>query len=327
MARLNSDANREAVDPMPRRLSIPRQVVDSIAAHISAAIDIAQDGFWSANEDEDALTGHLGACLKKGPQSVEVTQDEVNGTWKWSIDYAKFRGRGQDATESFLGADGIFELRLDWGARRESKALLFQSKVAWTSSPDLVKQALLLSTWREAAIAINYTSSSFDAYSIDSVLASRGRERNARHRLTLKEALINHFLECRVGNTDLSYDARARRLAWRDRNGVRVATQFSVPHRVRLEVAAPTYKQQFTYDKLIPTRQIHLHRMEAEAEQILRPLFSDQEETVTVMRKALAATYHPDHYCGLDKFYRDLATKRMQETNSAADEVREPRRR
>jgi hypothetical protein len=116
---------------MAHRLYIPAQVLDAISGHISTAVEKAVQGFWSANEDEDTLTGHLGACLKTGTHTVDVTQDEINGPWKWSIDYSKFRGRGKNATESYLGADGILELSLDMGYRRDTKSLLFQAKTDW----------------------------------------------------------------------------------------------------------------------------------------------------------------------------------------------------
>jgi hypothetical protein len=311
---------------MPRRLYIPRQVSEAISAHITSAIEKARNGFWSANEDEDTLTGHLGACLRIGPQSVEVTQDEVNGTWRWSVDYAKFRGRGSKATESYLGADGIIEISLDRGFRHETKSILFQSKIDWTTSKDLVEQAVLLSTWREASIAINYTPTSFDAYSIDNVLASRGNQQDARNKLSLQDALTQHFLECKVGNTDLRYDARARRLVWRDTKGVRVATQFTIPHRIRIEIEAPVHKPNLDYDKLIPAEEIHQHRMEVEAADVLKPILSNRKESAKVMKQSLAMTYHPDRYSTFDQTFRDLATRRMQEINAASDELKKRRR-
>lgn len=54
---------------MARRLYIPAQVLDAISTHLSTAVEKAIQGFWSANEDEDTLTGHLGACLRTGTHS------------------------------------------------------------------------------------------------------------------------------------------------------------------------------------------------------------------------------------------------------------------
>lgn len=285
---------------MARRLYIPAQVLDAISEHISIAVEKAIQGFWSANEDEDTLTGHLGACLKTGTHTVEVTQDEVNGPWKWSIDYAKFRGRGKNATESYLGADGILELSLDMGYRKDTKSLLFQSKTDWDNSPDLVEQAIVMSTWREAAIGINYTPTSFEAYSIDSILASRGIKADAKGAISLQEALGQYFIRCKVGNTDLRYDARTRRLYWRDVNGLLVAVQFSVPNRIRLNVEGPTQNNPIHVDKELSPEEINQHRMEVEPEEVLMPVLAPVEINAKTMKRVLAMTYHPDRYSAYD---------------------------
>lgn len=305
---------------MPRRIYIPSQVVEDISAHIKTAVQKATDGFWSANEDEDTITGHLGASLKTGLHTVNVTQDEVSGPWKWSLDYSKFRGRGASATESYLGADGIFELNVIWSQRTEKKSLLFQSKTEWSDSPELVRQSMLLSTWREAAIAIDYRPDVFEAFSIDSVLASHGKRSNANNGITLQKALTDYFLVCKIGNTDLRYDTRARRLYWRDKNGLLVGVQFSVPHRIRLKVKAPTHEH--TVDKEIAPNEIHQHRMDVTPEEILMPVLSHEEKKTNEMKRSLAMIYHPDRHSAHDQLFKDIANRRMQEVNAAAKEMK-----
>ncbi|PTQ84870.1 hypothetical protein [Nitrosomonas ureae] len=271
---------------MSRRLYIPKAVLDSIAAHIDSSIPKAVQGYISANEDEDTMTGQFGASLRTGVHAVDVQEAEVNGTWKWSIDYTKFRGRGKGATERHVGADGIIELSLDWSGRKETKSLLFQAKLDWQSDDALMSQAVLLSTWREASIFINYTEQSIEAMSIDNVLRSRGARRNVKEVLPLAEALNQYFLQCKVGSTDLAYDPIARQLRWRATSGVTVATQFSIPHRLRVKVKAPGYKHKLEWDKLISTSEIHSHRMAVEPSELLSPLLT----TVSVEpRKQLQA--------------------------------------
>lgn len=319
-----STQNRATYFLMPRRLYIPDGVLASIGEHVGTAVDRAVSEFWSANEDEDTMTGHLGARLQTSVHVVDVVQAELNGAWKWQIEYAKFRGRGAKATESLVGADGIFELSLDFGYRKDSKALLFQSKIDWQDDAELLKQAAMLSTWREAAIVVNYTANGFDAYSIDSVLNSRGAERNAEGKVGLKDALIKYFLHCRIGNTDLSYDARARRLIWRDITGIRVAAQFSIPRRIRLNVEAPTYKSEANFDKIVPLDEIHNYRMQADPEEILMPLLSDRSESAKIRRRSLAMTYHPDRFSMADQLLRDVLNRRMQEVNAAYKQTETP---
>jgi hypothetical protein len=312
---------------MPRRLYIPDEVLQSIKEHIDAAIPRAISGFMSANEDEDTMTGELGASLRSGTRTVVVDRAEINGAWKWSIDYVKFRGRGKDATERHVGADGIIELAVDWSGRKESKSLLFQAKMDWQSDASLMEQAVLLSTWREASLFVNYTESAIEAFSIDNVLRSRGKHADAKDPLPLTDALTKYFLECKVGSTDLAYDPVARQLRWRAMNGVTVATQFSIPHRLRIKVNAPRYKHKLEWDKLIPKSEIHSHRMAVEPDELLSPLLSDVAVDPKKQLQVLSSAYHPDRLGQMDQFFRDLATSRLQEFNSVFAEVKSRSRR
>lgn len=307
---------------MPRRLYIPEEVLKSITEHIETSIPRAVAGFMSANEEEDTMTGHLGGCLRTGVHIVEVSNSEIDGPWKWSIEYNKFRGRGKDANERFIGADGIIELSLDSFGRKETKSLLFQAKVDWRTDRSLLQQAVLLSTWREASIFINYTETAIEALSIDSVLRSRGIRSNANEVISLADALTKYFIKCKIGSTDLAYDAIARQLRWRATNGVIVATQFSIPHRLRVKVKAPGYKHKLQWDKLIPKTEIHSHRMAVEPDEVLAPLLTSAMAEPKGQLRALSSAYHPDKLGDMNQLLRDLATRRMQEINAAYAEVK-----
>jgi hypothetical protein len=306
---------------MPRRLYIPRQVHAAIAAHIESALERAVGGFLSAQEDEDTLTGELCSSLRTGVHTVNVVNDEISGPWKWQFKYSKLRGRGSNAAENVLGADGIFELAVNYGNGADTKSLLFQAKTQWQQDMSLLEQAAKLSTWREAAIFVNYTPDAFYAYSIDSVLRSHGRETDARNKLALRDALTKHFLDCRIGNMDLRYDPKARKLTWRDVSGAVVATQFSIPHRMRVKIDSPNVKENVNYEKLVPLDQVHRHRMHADPEELLKPLLSDAAIAPKDQRRALSMTYHPDRYSEGDELLRDILNRRMQEFNWAYDMV------
>lgn len=113
-----------------RNLYIPEEVKIKIREHISEKYKLSLDGYFSANEEEDTLTGDLGATLRIKNQKVFVRNSiaEIPGEWTWGIDYHKFRGRGPGATENKLGADGLFELTLELGRRVEKKHLCFNQK-------------------------------------------------------------------------------------------------------------------------------------------------------------------------------------------------------
>jgi hypothetical protein len=306
---------------MPRSLYIPRPVRAAIASHIDSALERAVGGFLSAHEDEDTLTGELGSSLRTGVHTVDVVDDEIAGPWNWSITYSKLRGRGTNATEKLLGADGIFELTVNFGNRKDTKSLLFQAKTEWQKDASLIAQAAKLSTWREASIFINYTTTGFYAYSVDAVLRSHGTEADAKNRLTLKDALTNHFLDCRIGNMDLRYHRAARRLTWRDLSGAVVATKFSIPHRIRVKIESPNAKEEVDYEKLIPIEEIHQHRMQAEPEEMLMPLLSEVRASPNDQKRALSMAYHPDRHPDADQLLLDLMNRRMQEFNWAYNTI------
>src|SRR5436190_19048543 len=148
---------------MPRSLAIPDEGQQAIRARLTDALAQASGAFDSAAEDEDTLTGDLCGALRTPRRRVFVAQSvaEIPGEWTWSINYYKFRGRGAGAPENKVGADGIFELTVDYGAHSETKSLLFQAKVEGKQPGLLLEQALKLSTWREAAFILVHSPDGF----------------------------------------------------------------------------------------------------------------------------------------------------------------------
>ena len=311
---------------MRRRLKIPAEVKESISNHIRKAIASAVDGYLSAYEDEDTLTGHLGASLRVNVQRVDVPMDqrEAGGTWTWAVTYYKFRGRGLNASEHYLGADGIFELNLAWPYSTEKKSLLFQSKKEWnTVDGSLYEQSIKLSTWREAAFVLNYKPEGFEAFSLDDVIRAKGSRANTPEHIPLESFLSNEFLNCLIGDTDLVYDAPAHKLIWRAINGETVATRFVVGSRIAINVAAPKREGGVSGRgyRSIPNQEIYNYRLQADEEEILSLSPHYTNEDVKKAQRSLAAAYHPDKHTEMDDLLRDLLNRRMQEINNAADRV------
>lgn len=306
-----------------KKLDIPNEVKKDIQKHLSEKYPLALEGFLSANEEEDALTGDLGATLRIRNQKVLVKNSEVGlpGVWTWGIDYHKFRGRGPGATENKLGADGIFELTLKVGRKVEKKSLMFQSKINWTNDDNLIKETIKLTTWREASFILNFTPTEFEAIDIDSVVLSRGK-RNDKIKITPLDKFIGtNFLDCVVGDVDLKYDGRARKLIWRTTTGQIVATKFSIPHKIALLISAPKapYGHNFKFDKEIKNEEIPNYRMEASPEEMLN--LSDNYSP-DELKKAMASKsliYHSGTYSFGDAILDELMKRRMQEINSAHD--------
>jgi len=86
----------------------------------------AEEGFESTEEDEDSITGDFLRALRKG-WTEPVIRDEVS--WRWRLTTRKFRGRGELATESLIGADGIIQIEVTSPQGITfRKGLLFQAK-------------------------------------------------------------------------------------------------------------------------------------------------------------------------------------------------------
>ncbi len=311
---------------MRRRLFIPQQVKESISNHLRLAVAKAVDGYVSACEDEDTMTGHLGALLRIKNKRVTVPPErqEIWGVWTWSLDYYKFRGRGKGATETYLGADGLFELSLNMGSRKETKSLLFQSKLDWKTDSNLLAQSIKLSTWREAAFVINYTQKGFQAILIDDAIKSKGKYSENVGTVPLERFLDENFVACLIGDTDLKYDAISRKLFWRSMNGQVVCTKFHAGHRFRLNVNSPRHKlhSDRTVDKEISPDEIHDHRMSATEEEILSLEGQHTEKGAKTARRTLALTYHPDKFNAIDEYLKSILNRRMGEVNEAYEYVR-----
>lgn len=305
------------------RLNIPEEVKTKIKKHLSQRYKLAVDGYFSASEDEDTLTGDLGATFRIKGQKVfvENSQIEFPGEWTWSMDYHKFRGRGANATENALGADGLFELTLKIGNRIEKKSILFQSKINWTNDPNLVKQVIKLTTWREAAFVLNFTPTEFEAIDLDSIISSRGKNGKNIGIIPLDKFIGENFLDCIVGDVDLRYDALSRKLVWRSNSGKIVATKFSVPHKIAIKIKAPNrnYGNKLKYDKEIKNEEIHNYRMESSEEEILSIGSNYSKTDVRKARAAKALIYHSDLLNLEDYRLNDLIKRRMQEINRAHD--------
>lgn len=306
-----------------KKIYIPEEVKQAIKQHLSAKYPIALEGFMSGNEEEDTLTGDLGATLRVKDQKVQVRGEgnEFPGEWTWSIDYYKFRGRGPSATESKVGADGLFELALKRGSYVEKKSLLFQAKIEWKNDPNLIKEAIKLSNWREASFVLNFTPTKFEAIDLDTIISSRGKRNDKIVVKPLDEFIGSDFLDCKVGDVDLRYNAISRKLIWRAQSGEVVATRFSIPSRISIQISAPKVPNQRypDIDKEIRIEEIHNYRMNADEEEMLSLIGSYTDRELKMARSEKAHIYHSDKHFFGDQLLDELMKKRMQEINLAYD--------
>jgi hypothetical protein len=306
---------------MSGNLWLPDELKAAIREHLDDALSSPAAMFEAASEDEDTLTGHVfGALHTPKTQAVAVVNSEVAGRWTWKVSYTKFRGRGRGAPERDIGADGIIELSVRRGGQLHRKSALFQAKVGLRGGKPLQEQCARLSTWREAAFVVSYQSKRIVAADIDPILRSRGALREALAGAdSLAEYLGTSFLDCRVGDVDLMYDASARRLTWFDIDGQFVATQFAIPHRLRFEVQEPHAPRFAGPVEHIPPTEILNHRMHVEPHDLFGVEYRAEEETIQAAYTQLARTYHPDQYVSASDLLKTMADMRMKEVNVAAD--------
>lgn len=304
---------------MRRRLYIPNEVADNIALHVRNRMTEALERFDAGAEDEDTFTGHLGALLGCAERSVGVD----GRSWKWRLEYTKFRGRGTAATEKLIGADGILEARVLGPEVSGYKAVLFQAKMGVPSGGDLLRQAIQLTTWREAAVVFGYERERVSVLTIDEVLRSSAEGKRILGR-PLDDFILRTFLGCRHGDSDLAYNPKPRVLQWRNSDGRLVASSFAVKSRLRLTVKSPQSSRP-PYE-LIPSTEIHEHRMDSRAEERLGlPDQFNERDLKRALRENVRAL-HPDRFHGLEEPFRITLNTRSREVNEAHEEIRQQHR-
>src|SRR5262245_13352205 len=87
---------------------LPEMVVRMLRKHYYAGVKAAEIRFRYNAAEEDSLTGELGGRLTE-PQPILIRAGEE--VFHWSTAAYKIRGRGANAPENELGADGIFPVR------------------------------------------------------------------------------------------------------------------------------------------------------------------------------------------------------------------------
>ena len=207
---IDDELNPEA---FPIMRALPELVVRMLRDHYYAGVKKAEVRFRHHAADEDAVTGALGERLIE-PQILIQADGQV---YEWSTSYYKLRGRGPNAPEKHLGADGIFQLEV-LDQRRHyivRKGLLFQAKTDWNGrDARLVGQARELLEQSRSAIVIDYSRDGYSAIPATDVIEAEGfreRIRPAADR-TLAEVLGDEFVGCTRGDPGLYWEPERERL-------------------------------------------------------------------------------------------------------------------
>jgi hypothetical protein len=215
---------------------IPKTVLERIQDQLQTSGGRAHIGWDSGDDEEDTLTGDLGAVLRDGVSGV---LEDGERKWSWKVTYKKFRGRGPGADEKPLGADGILEIQLTDSSdgRVLKKGLLFQSLKIGSKT----NKALSGQVQKMEAIVPN--GSAIFEYGPDQYSAWPGAEhRDLRTsvRRPIGEFLGRRFLPCEVGKLGLFYDPIRRALIVPEENNGVIFVKGEIGERIRVEVRVET---------------------------------------------------------------------------------------
>lgn len=193
---------------------LPKGVLDVIRGQYLRGIREAEAKYRFNAADEDSLTGALGSALSMA-EPVLVPAD--NGDYLIQVEHRRIRGKGPGAPEKLLGADGIFEIEVfdEGGNSIWMKGLPFQSKSRWlTSSKKMIKQAKDMLRSSGTGVIIDFKEDGYEACSAEHLVEQRGSKRMLRVKgqvQSLESVLADDFLDCRIGQRNLSYDEMKER--------------------------------------------------------------------------------------------------------------------
>jgi len=221
------------VDEAGVQLGPPELLWLVIQEHVARAGKLAPGGYSSAAEEEDSLTGDFGATLRTGFN--EFLDPRTGRLWIWRVTYRKLRGRGAQATEKFVGADGVLQIVVSYERRVFIKGVLFQAKNAWSSDRTLRRECSKLRPWGDAAVVFDYRPEGYSVYTVEQVLLSRGIRSLAGEPRPMPSFLADSFVACKEGALGLYYRPSTRQLFWPSDLGL-VAADFGVKHRLAIEV-------------------------------------------------------------------------------------------
>jgi hypothetical protein len=210
---------------------LPAPIYGAIEDHIARRAQLAQEGWEGGSDEEDTLTGELGATFRT-PWSDPIRSN--GDLWSWRMRYKKFRGRGYRAFEKESGADGILQIEVNLGSVVQFKGLLFQAKKLGHLNGNLEAQVRRMEELAPGGSAI------FE-YGPEIYRAIAGQDYLARVRLDksgvastfhrLGDFLALDFLACTHGLRGVYYNANRGLLNLPDGTAHRV----SIPQRIMIE--------------------------------------------------------------------------------------------
>jgi hypothetical protein len=175
-----------------------------------------------------------------------------------------------------------------------------------------------MTTWTEAAFVIRYSPNGYTAFDLDNAMKLALRLPRAAE-TPLDEFLVDSFIGCAIGDSELHYEPAERILRWRDTNQRVVHTAFAIRHRFDIRVEGPG--RYYDIGERLDLDGIHHHRMEATDEEILGVTKNPEPSEVRRARRENSKVYHPDKHQQLAAGVHQVLDMRMKEKNAAADRI------
>ncbi|TKR34130.1 hypothetical protein FCE95_07655 [Luteimonas gilva] len=188
---------------------LPPSLISMLRDRYLAGVADAEAFFDQNRGDEDSLTGALGQALAMR-EPILFTGPE--GIYSVRVSYMKLRGRGPNAPEKRLGADGIFQIEVanNRGDVIRRKGLPFQAKTNWRGkSSTLLRQAELMEQMSPGGLVIDYSSNGYKACLANNVVVVGGHRSGVNHSGAMRplgQVLSRDFLNCTIGTRDLYFD-------------------------------------------------------------------------------------------------------------------------
>jgi hypothetical protein len=195
-------------------IPIPDYISRQLSSHIRSQCKIAEAGWEFANQDEDSLTGDFFGKMRTNWQAMN--------NYEWRFHYNKVRGRGKNAMEKTIGADGIITLhyRNQITGSNYYKSLVFQAKKE-SNQIDLLQWNKMKKFFPNGNVIVSYGPSGYNCFTKDTTKHS-----------SLCQIMATRFLSCSIGIEGLYYDHVSNKFV--RPNNIPVAG--TVDHELMIEV-------------------------------------------------------------------------------------------
>jgi hypothetical protein len=197
---------------------VPESIIERLKTHIKEKSLQAEEGWDSAKEDEDSLTGDFFGQLRK--------KETYEDGWTIKIDYKKFRGRGNNAYEKKVGADGIITIEVENDSIKHVKSIIFQAKKR--KNEDIKEQlSKMANILPEANMVI--------VYSDEGYYAETGEEYTNSNNLSMRagDYIADIFVGCKKGKWGVEYDPHGKQIKMPESN----LADIDLLHRLKIEIS------------------------------------------------------------------------------------------